>query len=133
DRVFVVADVRIMWAWIDVYESEIEQVKIGQPVTLTIAGTEEPVFHGKVDWIDAAVNAATRTIRVRAEMINIDDRLRANEFGRAAIPVGPEREAVFAPRDAVQTLDSAEVVFVPLGEGRYQPRRVATARADGGE
>jgi cobalt-zinc-cadmium efflux system membrane fusion protein len=130
DRVFVVADVRSMWAWVDIYETEIERVKVGQPVTFTISGTEEPVFEGKVDWIDAAVNAATRTIRVRVELKNQGDRLRANEFGQARIRVGEERDAVFVPRDAVQPLGDAQVVFVPLGEGRYLPVRVVTAPTD---
>ncbi len=130
DRVFVVADIRNMWAWIDIYESEIDEVRIGQPVRLTISGTESPVFQGKVDWIDAAVNPATRTIRVRAEVQNIGDRLRAFEFGRARIQIAPERKAVFVPKEAVQTVGPYEVVFLPLGDARFQPKPVVTREAD---
>lgn len=127
DRVFVVANIHLMWAWIDVYESDVDRVAIGQRVWLTIAGTESPVFDGHVDWIDAAVNPATRTIRVRAEIGNPTDRLRANAFGLARIQVGPERDAVFVPKEAVQTVESRQFVFVPLGGGRYRPRPVVTA------
>lgn len=130
DQVFVVADTRTMWAWIDVYESEIEQVQIGQPVTFTISGTDSPVFQGQVQWIDAAVNPATRTIRVRAELQNSGGRLRALAFGRARIQTGPERDALHVPRDAVQELDGERLVFEPLGPGRYQPRKVVTTRAE---
>lgn len=133
DRLFVVADVHLIWAWIDVYESEIDDVRVGQPVSLTITGTEEPVFRGKVDWIDAAVNQATRTIRVRAEMENPEARLRAYQFGQARIQVGPQRPAVFLPRDAVQDVDGEQVVFLPLGEGRFQPRRVVAVRSGEGD
>lgn len=129
DRLFVVADVHLIWAWIDVYESEIDEVRVGQPVSLTITGTEEPVFRGKVDWIDAAVNQATRTIRVRAEMQNPDARLRAYQFGQARIQIGPAYEAVFLPRDAIQEVGGEQVVFLPLGEGRFQPRRVVAVRS----
>ena len=86
DRLFVVSNVRLMWAWIDIYEADIESVEVGQPVYFTISGTESPEFHGKVDWIDTALNPTTRTIRVRAEMENPTGRLRANEFGARPHP-----------------------------------------------
>ncbi len=130
DRVFVVADIRRMWAWIDVYESEIEAVRIGQSVTFIISGTESPTFHGKVDWIDAMVNPATRTIRVRAELQNIDGRLRALAFGRGRIQVGAEHNAVYVPRDAVQDIGGERYVFEVLGDARYRPHRVLTAPAE---
>ncbi len=131
DRVFVVADIHLMWAWIDVYESDIEDVKPGQAVTLTVSGAGGLVHRGQVDWIDTAVNPTTRTIRVRAVMNNEEHRLRANEFGRARIEVGPERPAQFVPREAVQTLEGGgEVVFVAREGGKFQPLRVTTAPAE---
>ncbi len=130
DRLFVVSDVSLMWAWIDIYEADIESVEVGQPVYFTISGTESPEFHGKVDWIDTALNPTTRTIRVRAEMENPTGRLRANEFGRARIQVGAERQALFVPRDSVQTLGDSQVVFRPISADRYAPVRVKTAEAD---
>lgn len=131
DQLYVVANIKTMWAWIDIYESDIESVKLGQPVYLTIAGTDESqVFHGKVDLIDTALNPTTRTIRVRGEMDNSSGRLRANEFGRARIQVGPGRQAVFVPKEAVQTLGEFQIVFRPISADRYAPVKVTTAEAD---
>ena len=129
-KLFGVADTRIMWAWIDVYEDQIDVVEVDQPVQLTISGTVTPVFTGRVDWIDTAVNPATRTIRIRAEMLNPTGRLRAFEFGRAAILTGYERETVIVPRDAVQNIDGTDVVFLPKGDGVYEPRPVVTRPSD---
>jgi cobalt-zinc-cadmium efflux system membrane fusion protein len=129
-KLFGVADTRIMWTWIDVYEDQIDEVEIGQPVRLTISGTVTPVFSGRVDWIDTAVNPATRTIRIRAEMMNPTGRLRTFEFGRAVILTGSERETVVVPRDAVQDVEGTEVVFLPLGEGRFEPRPVVTRASE---
>ena len=41
---FEIADPTEMWAWIDIGESDVIKVAIGQPVTFTISGTTEPVF-----------------------------------------------------------------------------------------
>ena len=129
-KLFGVADTRTMWAWIDVYEDQIDQVAVEQPVRLTISGTVTPVFLGKVDWVDTAVNPATRTIRVRAEMFNPTGRLRTFEFGRALIQTGAERDSVIVPRDAVQDVEGTQVIFVPVSAGVYEPQPVITGPTD---
>jgi cobalt-zinc-cadmium efflux system membrane fusion protein len=129
-QLFVVADLRVMWAWIDVYEADIERVKAGQPVRFVIGGFESKVFEGHVDWIDAAVNPTTRTIRVRAEIENPDERLRSNQFGRAEIVVGREHEAVFLTRDALQQLDGVPLVFLRQPDGRFRPQRLVVDEAE---
>jgi cobalt-zinc-cadmium efflux system membrane fusion protein len=124
---FDIADTAEMWAWIDIGEGDLPKVAIGQEVRFTISGTEEPVFSGHVELISFAVNTATRTVRVRAGLKNIDERLRANQYGRAVIRVGPERSAVVVPRDAVQSDAGVEFVFLPLLDGRrFRTQRVET-------
>ncbi|MDB5351235.1 MAG: family efflux transporter, subunit [Planctomycetota bacterium] len=124
---FEIADLRELWAWIDVSESEISKVMIGQPVRFTISGTDKPVFSGMVELISYSVNVATRTVRVRAKLENIDERLRANQYGRAVIQVGPVRNAIVVPRAAVQSDSGEEFVFIPQPDGRrFRTQRVQT-------
>jgi cobalt-zinc-cadmium efflux system membrane fusion protein len=123
-QLFALADTTRMWVWVDVYEQDIARVASGQPVVLTVSGTEEPVFTGKVTWVGTEVNATTRTARVRAEVANPVGRLRANQFGQARIQVEPEHDALVVPRAAVQDDGDSQMVFVPLAEGVYRPQRV---------
>jgi membrane fusion protein, heavy metal efflux system len=127
---FVDVDISIMWAWIDVYETEVAGVAVGQEVSFTILGTDTPVFSGHVELIGASVNPATRTVRVRAELANPDGKLRAKQFGRAEIRVGAEHETVFVPRAAVQTDGEDDLVFCPLPDGGFRPQRVKTRPAE---
>jgi cobalt-zinc-cadmium efflux system membrane fusion protein len=125
-QLFGLADTTRMWVWIDVYEHDIAAVAAGQPVTFTVTGNEEPVFAGKVTWVGTEVNATTRTARVRAEVANPGGRLRANQFGQARVIVEPEHAALVIPREAVQDDGPIRLVFLPLSEGVYRPRRVKT-------
>jgi cobalt-zinc-cadmium efflux system membrane fusion protein len=129
-QLFAVADMASVWLWIDVYESDIASIAVGQPVRFVISGTEGPAFPGKVTWVGTEVNPTTRTTRLRAELPNSQGRLRANQFGQAEIQVGPEHGVVVVPREAVQRKDRADVVFIPVGEGRYRPQRVVTKPSD---
>jgi cobalt-zinc-cadmium efflux system membrane fusion protein len=125
-QLFGMADTSRMWLWIDVYEADIIAVAPGQPVRFVISGTETPVFEGKVTWMGTEVNPQTRTTRVRAELVNPDGRLRANQFGRATIQVAPEHEAVIVPRSAVQNDGQDDLVFLAQADGRFRPQRIAT-------
>jgi cobalt-zinc-cadmium efflux system membrane fusion protein len=102
-------------------------------VRITISGTEAPVFSGRVDWIDTAVNPTTRTVRVRAELQNIDGRLRAHQFGRAEVHVGDEHDAVVVPRSALQNDGQADLVFLADEKRGYRPQRVVARASEGGD
>lgn len=128
---FILADTETMWLWIDVYESDIASVQIGQPVSFTISGTTAPPFSGTVAAIGTEVDRVTRTTRVRAELANPDGRLRANQFGQAQVEVEPRHEAVVIPAAAIQhDDDNQEIVFLPEGSEEYLPRRVVTRPTD---
>ncbi|GGA79289.1 hemolysin secretion protein D [Brucella endophytica] len=53
------------------------QIRIGQPVTATSIAVPGRAFEGKIVAIDNAIDEASRTLRVRAQIPNPDDTLRA--------------------------------------------------------
>ena len=133
-RVFAVADTSKVWLWIDVYESDVAQVKAGQKVTFAVSGNDEAEFSGVVNWVGTEVNQQTRTTRVRAELANPEGRLRANQFGQAEIQVGDEHKAVVVPKAAVQRKDGVDVVFIPQQDGGvYRPQRIVAKPTDRGD
>lgn len=132
-QLFAIADTSKIWIWIDIYEADIKQVKPGQSVSFTISGTSpEDSFAtvGQVTWIGAEVNEQTRTARIRAEMANPTEQLRANQFGEATIEIGSAHKAVVVPKEAVQRKDKVDVVFIPEGNGVFRPQRVTTKATD---
>jgi cobalt-zinc-cadmium efflux system membrane fusion protein len=129
-RLYTVADLSRMWLWIDVYEKDVAQVRAGQPVSFTVSGTnlasQEGTFTGRITWVGAEVDHTTRTTKVRAELPNPDGRLRANQFGRAAIQIGDRHKAVTVAKSAVQRYENADLVFLPQKENVYRPQRIKT-------
>lgn len=133
-QVFAVADTSKMWLWIDVYEADIDEVKLGQPVSFTVSGADARgagyVALGEVTWVGTEVNDRTRTTRVRAELANRNGHLRAKQFGQAEIQVGSEHQALVVPKEAVQRKDNVDLVFLPQDDGSYRPQRVVTKPTD---
>ena len=132
-----VVDTGVMWVMADAYEQDLPRLAIAQPVTLRIAVLPDRVFEGAVDWISAALDEKTRTVRLRAVVENPDGVLRAGMFGTADISTGNGGDGGFAlvPIDALQSLEGRSVVFVPAQdhEGAYRAVEVVPGDEAGGQ
>lgn len=129
-----VVDSSVMWVMVDAYEQAVPRLTVGQPVTLRVTVLPGETFEGRVDWISAALDETTRTVRLRAVVENRDRLLRAGMFGTADVHTGNGGDAALVPVDALQTLEGRQVVFVPAGrEGAYRAIEVVPGTEGGGE
>lgn len=121
---FAVADTRTLWALFDVREGDVRQVRVGQPVVLSVSGLRGETFPGRVSWVSAELNRRTRTLQARAEVKNVSGVLRAGMFGRAVVQVSGTAPRVLVPKAAVQWEGCCNVVFVRVNERLFLPRKV---------
>jgi membrane fusion protein, copper/silver efflux system len=130
DMPFEIVDLSRVWLQADVYESELRHVKIGMPATLTLKAYPNRVFKGRVVFIDPLLDPKTRTVNVRLEFANGGGELKPEMFGEVVLQ-GESREGLRVPADAVIDSGTKNVVFVSLGEGKFQPREVQLGDSDG--
>lgn len=128
---FAIADIARMWALLDVYESEVREIREGQPVTLQVEGLAGLPFAGTVTWVSSQLDPRTRTLQARAELDNPDGLLRANMFARATVAVRQQVPTVIVPREAVQWEGCCNVVFVQTSPTSFVPRKVHLGPASG--
>lgn len=126
DAMFVVMDLRKVWVQVDVYERDLQQVKVGQSVEARVQAWGDRVFGGTIEMIGAVIDRRSRTIKVRVVLANPEGALKPGMF--AAVKLGgtkaEPREGLFVPATAVQRDGDAAVVFVPVGEHEFQMREV---------
>jgi Cu(I)/Ag(I) efflux system membrane fusion protein len=127
---YEIVDLSRVWVLADVYESELRHVKVGMPATLQLKAFPHRVFAGKVSFLDPVLDPATRTVKVRLEFPNPDGDLRPEMFGEVVLR-STAREGLKIPSDAVVPTGTTQVVFVALGDGRFQPREVRLGESDG--
>ncbi|NDC64301.1 MAG: HlyD family efflux transporter periplasmic adaptor subunit [Planctomycetia bacterium] len=142
--IFEVADVSTMWVVLNVNKEDAGRVAIGQPVRFRADGSDEDCV-SRVSWISTEVDPQTRTLEVRAEIVNAPSSaaagaradaasghvLRANTFGVGRIEVGRRGTALVVPSESLQWDGSRWVVFVPAGEMAFEPLAVNPGLRDG--
>jgi cobalt-zinc-cadmium efflux system membrane fusion protein len=132
DSLIEVADVRTLWAVLEVPEEHAGSVRAGQRVTVRVDGSGE-VREARVTRVGASVDPRTRTVRVRVDLPNKDRALRAGSFVRGTIEVSLPRRALLLPRDAVQRAQEHDLVFVRTAPGQYDPVSVEVGARTGRE
>lgn len=110
---FEVADVERLWLTLNVRQEDSPYVSIGQKVLFRPSDAAgDSKIEGTINWISTAADDQTRTISVRAELPNVDGRLRANTFGLGRIVLRQEAAAMTIPTEAVHWDGTCHVVFV---------------------
>ncbi len=124
EPLFELADLRHLWLLVELFEQDLASIRIGQPVSLTMAAYPGEQFSGKVAFIYPTVNAQTRTVSVRIELRNEEGRLKPAMYGEAQLQTTAATEALTIPESALLDTGARRLVLLSLGGGRFAPREV---------
>ncbi len=119
--VFVVGELGRVWLLLDVFETDLARIREGLPARVVADAFPRRPFDATVTQVGSVVDSISRTVKVRLEVPNPDHALKPGMFARAAIAVDDRSGAAGVPREAVQTVEGRDVVFVPAGRGRFRP------------
>jgi membrane fusion protein, heavy metal efflux system len=126
---FTVADLDKLQVVADLYERDLDLVKVGQVAAVTVEAYPGASFSAVLSAVGDVVDPVTRTIKVRAMVDNESHKLKPEMFARLNIDVGDTSQFIAVPREAVLEMDGKEFVYVVQTGDRYVRRPVKTASA----
>jgi membrane fusion protein, multidrug efflux system len=112
-------------------ETYLRQVQIGQPLQITLDAMPGKTYAGKVTAVNPLIDAAGRSIIIRAQVGNQDTTLRPGMFARVVLITRAERDAVVVPEEALVPQGTEKFVF-RVNDGKVTQVKVETGqRRDG--
>lgn len=111
-KLFRVADLSTVWVKLDVYESDVFGLRVGQEVEFTGDAFPGETFHGRIAFIDPVLDPMTRTVHVRVEVPNPLGRLKPDMFVRGDVKSGISEVATARPSGAAPLVVPASAVLV---------------------
>ena len=121
---FVVSDLNELWVQMDIFEKDIGLIHIGATVLLQVPAYPGEDFTAKISYIGQVVDEATRTVKVRCILPNLDKRLLPAMFASIAVQSDPDDLSVVVPLNAIFAQDESDWVYVNIGDYHYQRRPV---------
>ncbi len=130
-EVMSLAELSSVWLLAEVFESQADWVKVGQPADVRLSYLPGRVWEGEVEYIYPSLSQKTRTLKARLHFENEDEALKPNMFADVTIYGGAKKNVIMIPREALIRTGREERVILALGEGKYQPRNVVAGVESG--
>lgn len=130
-HIYAIADLTVLWLKLDVYESDLALIRVGQKVTFDTDTHPGEAFTGTVAFIDPVLNERTRSVKVRVNVANPDGRLKPGMFARAVVSAGVDDAGgelpLVIPASAPLVTGKRAIVYVqdPSDAGMYHAREVS--------
>jgi membrane fusion protein, heavy metal efflux system len=122
---FTISDLSYVWIVCDVYENDLDAVRVGEYADIHLNAYPNQVFRGRIDNILPVLDPNLRTAKVRLEVKN-PGLARIGMFVTATF-YGKQPEAHAAvPASAILHLHDREWVYMPLGNGHFKRVEVVT-------
>lgn len=102
-NIFTISDLKTIWIWANVHESDISKVHEGDDVVVKTIAFPDEIFTGKIDRISSMLDPASRVVRVRTELINRRGLLKPEMF--ATIQITPKNH------DKVMVVNNNSVIL----------------------
>ena len=128
DELYRIADHSQVWVIADVAESDIAEIKVGMPVTVTLRAARADPVEGKVTFIYPELNPDTRTVPVRIELPNPNGLMKTAMYADVVFQTEGGEAVAAVPDSAIIDSGARQVVIVAKGDGRFEPRAVKLGR-----
>ncbi len=124
EQLFGIADIRRVWVYADVYENEAHYLRHGMTVKVRHAQMGK-TFDAKVSKVLPLFDPVSKTLKVRLDVDNPRYDLRPDMFVDVEIPITLP-PSLHVPADAVIDSGTRTILYVDMGSGVFEPRRVET-------
>lgn len=116
----------------NVFEKDLDQIRVGQAVRVIVKSLPNRTFNGRVTVVGSAVQGQSRFLPVKAELDNPDGALKPGMFSRMEIITDLTYAAALAvPKSALVDANGKTLVFHQEENNIYEPVEVTLGRTVG--
>ena len=85
DNLFTVGDIKDVWVWVNVYETDIAKVKEGYSANVSTLAYPDRIFTGVVDRVNEVLDPVTKVMKIRVNLPNDSLLLKPQMFANIMI------------------------------------------------
>ncbi|TWR30293.1 efflux RND transporter periplasmic adaptor subunit [Mucilaginibacter pallidiroseus] len=98
---FTISNMKDVWIWANVFETDIAKVKKGYDAKITVLAYPDKAFYGKVDEVSSVLDPDNKVMKVRIALTNPDLLLKPEMFTNVVITNKEPSTSVSVPASSV--------------------------------
>jgi multidrug efflux pump subunit AcrA (membrane-fusion protein) len=115
--VATVVDTSKLWVWVDLQRSDLELVKVGAPIQLSLVDRPDVTQDGLLDYLAPQLEETTQTVQARVVLRNPSKAFRLGSFVNAIVSESEKLSTPAVPQSAVQFVEGQTVVYLQTQHG----------------
>ena len=120
---FTISDLSTVWIVCDVYENDLDKVRLGDKADIRLSAYPDQVFTGTVSNIGPVLDPTIRTVKIRIEVAN-PGLMRPGMFVTATFRGREKHKLAAVPATAILHLHDRDWVYVPVGDNKFRRTEV---------
>jgi len=124
---FTISDLSYVWIVCDVYENDLDAVRVDQSADIRLNAYPDQVFKGRIDNILPVLDPNIRTAKVRVEVPN-PGLMRVGMFVTATFYGKQAETRAAVPAAAILHLHDREWVYTPISAGHFKRMEVVSGK-----
>lgn len=130
-KLFTVADLSDVWVVGNVPEKDVHFVQKDRKVEVIASAYPHALFPGTITYVGDVLDPATRTMRLRVTVPNVDRLLKPEMFATVRVYGAPSPDSMTVPLAAVQNGSAGKILFVRRGPDEFEIRPVTLGKEQG--
>lgn len=131
DNLFTISDLKNVWVWANVYETDISKVRQGYLAQVTTLAYPDKVFVGTVDKVNDLIDPSNKSLRVRITLHNDSLLLKPEMFANVLIVNQEAKTALAIPSSAVVTDNGKSFAVVYNSNFDVKVRPIQVLKVEG--
>jgi cobalt-zinc-cadmium efflux system membrane fusion protein len=131
DNLFTISDLKDVWVWANVYETDIAKVKQGYHADVTTLAYPSKVFHGQVDKLNDLIDPSNKSLRVRISLQNDSLMLKPEMFANVVITNKEAQTSTAIPSSAVVTDNGKNFAVVYNNNNDVKVKEIKVLKVEG--
>jgi membrane fusion protein, heavy metal efflux system len=121
---FTISDLSYVWIMCDVYENDLDAVKVGDYADIKLSAFPDRIFKGRIDNILPVLDPNLHTAKVRIEVRNPAGLMRVGMFVTATFYGRQPIMRAVVPATAILHLHDRDWVYASLGNSHFKRQEV---------
>lgn len=128
-NIFTISDLKTVWVWADIHESDLAKVAEGDDVQVKTIAFPDKVFHGKVKKIGTMLDPNSRVIKIRTELNNDDGLLKPEMFASIVVTSKHKANILAVPQSSVILENNRYYVMREINPAEFEKVVVILGRS----
>jgi cobalt-zinc-cadmium efflux system membrane fusion protein len=113
---FTISDLKTVWVMANVYEQDINKVKLGEQVDVHVLAYPSVVFKGTISNVSSVIDKDSKVLKARIEILNSDGKLKPDMYASIFIKQLTDKKALRVKPKAIVFDNNNYFVVVKSGE-----------------